>query len=127
MKSHFFNKSWAVFIGVVAVLIPAVHLRAQDVPFPQRYTFSEIHMGAPWKIVLYAPNETTANRAAQAAYARIEDLNRILSDYDSDSELSRLSATSPSPQPVSVSGDLWRVLESAQALSEKREGALDIP
>ncbi len=69
---------------------------------------------------MYAPNETIANHAAQAAYARIEELNRVLSDYDSNSELSQLSATSPTPEPVHVSDDLFHILESAQALSEKK-------
>ena len=99
---------------------------AQESKPSARFTFSEIHMGAPWKIVLYARDETTANHAAQAAYARIEQLNRVLSDYDPDSELSRLGATSPSAEPAPVSDDLWRVLEFAQALSRKSDGAFDI-
>ncbi len=83
-------------------------------------------MGAPGKIVLYARDEATADHAAQSAYARIEELNRILSDYDPNSELSRLSATAPSTQSVHVSDDLWQVLEFAQALSGKSNGAFDI-
>ncbi|HEY2882646.1 MAG TPA: FAD:protein FMN transferase, partial [Pirellulales bacterium] len=83
-------------------------------------------MGAPWKIALYAADETTANRAAKAAYARIEQLNGVLSDYDPESELSRLSDTAPSASPVPVGDDLWRVLEFSQALSEKSDGAFDI-
>src|SRR5436190_12757559 len=65
-----------------------------------RFSFEEIHMGAPWKITLYAADEATAKHAAAAAYARIEALNRVLSDYDPQSELSRLSDTAPSPEPV---------------------------
>ncbi|HEY2828121.1 MAG TPA: FAD:protein FMN transferase [Pirellulales bacterium] len=99
---------------------------AQEAASLRRYSFSEIHMGAPWKIVLYAADESLANQAATAAFARIEELNDILSDYDSESELSRLSATSPSLQPVPVSDDLWHVLESAQKLAEKSDGAFDI-
>jgi thiamine biosynthesis lipoprotein len=83
-------------------------------------------MGAPWKIVLYSADEKAANEAAKAAFARIEELNKILSDYDSESELSKLSATTPSPQPIHVSDDLWRVLELSQQLAEKSNGAFDI-
>src|SRR5690242_6652040 len=108
------------------ILFWASAVAAQEKRPLERFTFSEAHMGAPWKIVLYARDEATANRAAQAAYARVEELNRILSDYDPTSELSRLSATSPSSQPVAVSNDLWRVLELSQALSNKSEGAFDI-
>jgi thiamine biosynthesis lipoprotein len=83
-------------------------------------------MGAPWKIVLYSPSEMAANDAAKAAFARIEELNKILSDYDSESELFKLGATTPSPQPIHVSDDLWRVLELSQQLAEKSDGAFDI-
>ncbi|HZZ27567.1 MAG TPA: FAD:protein FMN transferase [Pirellulales bacterium] len=113
-------------LAATAMIFCANVCGAQQANSLVRFTFTENHMGAPWKIVLYAADETVANRAAQAAYARIEELNRILSDYDSDSELSRLSATSPSSNPVPVSDDLWHVLEFAQALSEKSDGAFDM-
>src|SRR5437868_7872185 len=93
---------------------------------PQRFSFEEIHMGAPWKIVLYAADELVANRAAKAAFARIEELNRVLSDYDPRSELSRLSATAPSAEAIHVGDDLWNVLAFSQRLSEKSAGAFDI-
>jgi FAD:protein FMN transferase len=130
-RVHDFMKRIA--IGNVALALmgiifawPGVGAAEPNANSLQRYTFSEIHMGAAWKIILYAHNETAANNAAQAAYARIEELNHVLSDYDSNSELSRLTATSPSPQAVPVSDDLWRVLEFAQSLSAKSEGAFDI-
>src|SRR5438045_3294327 len=43
-----------------------------------------------------------ASDAAEAAFARVSQLNSVLSDYDSDSELSRLSRTSGSNQDVPV-------------------------
>ena len=91
-----------------------------------RFSFEEIHMGAPWKITLYAADEAAAKHAAAAAYERIEALNRVLSDYDPNSELSRLSDTAPSPEPVPVSDDLWHVLEFSQRLSAQTDGAFDI-
>jgi FAD:protein FMN transferase len=111
---------------LLVIAIAAAQSRADDAPTLHRYTFTENHMAVPWKIVLYAADETDANHAAQAAYARIEQLNHILSDYDSDSELSRLSATSPSPKPLPVSDDLWCVLDFARGLSEQSDGAFDI-
>lgn len=93
---------------------------------PQRFSFSEAQMGAPWRITLYAPDETTANRAAKAAYARVAELNRVLSDYDSESELSRLSATAGTGTAVRLSNDLWAVLRASQALAAKTDGAFDI-
>src|SRR5215468_1359483 len=95
---------WPLLLLVLAAAVRA------ETPLA-RYSFSEIHMGCQWKIVLYAADEAVANRAAHAAYDRVEELNQVLSDYDLESELSRLSDTAPSREPVHVSEDLWRVLE----------------
>jgi len=62
----------------------------------------------------------------RAAFRRIAELNRVLSDYDPQSELSRLSAQSPSSQPVAVSDDLWRVLALSAELHQRSGGAFDI-
>jgi thiamine biosynthesis lipoprotein len=76
--------------------------------------------------VLYAPDAPTAQTAAQAAFRRIASLNDTLSDYDSDSELSRLSHSSGQGKAVPVSTDLWVVLERAQQLSQRTDGAFDV-
>src|SRR2546423_2296572 len=83
-------------------------------------------MGAPCRIVLYALDKPAAEAAADAAFARIKQLNDILSDYDTDSELSRLSQTAGSGKSVRVSDDLWRVLERAQQVARETDGAFDI-
>jgi len=91
-----------------------------------RFESTQIEMGVPFKIILYAPDKTAAKGALAAAFSRIGELNRILSDYDPHSELSRLSGTGPSPQPVPVSDDLWTVLAASQKLAQKTDGAFDV-
>lgn len=91
-----------------------------------RYEFSEPHMGVTFRIVLYAADETTANKASQAAFARVEQLNGLLSDYDPQTELSKLSDTAGSNQAVPVSKELWFVLIKAQEVSQLSEGAFDV-
>ena len=86
------------------------------------YEFTRAQMGLPFRLVLYAPDDATARRAADAAYARIKQLNAIMSDYEPESELSQLSAGSGQGRSVKVSEDLWRVLAQAQAFSARREG-----
>lgn len=83
-------------------------------------------MGVPFRIVLYATNQSDAKLAADAAFARVRELNDKLSDYDLDSELSKLSRGSGQDRAAQVSDDLWRVLETAQAWSRKSDGAFDI-
>ena len=59
-----------------------------------RYEFVEKHMGTDFKIVLYCKDEKSALEASAAAFAELARLDAILSDYNADSELSRLSKTS---------------------------------
>ncbi len=90
-----------------------------------RREFTEPHMGTRFRIVLYAPDTTTAERAAQAAFARIAALDDCLSDYRADSELMRLPAQAGGA-PVRVSEDLFRVLAAAQAMTRQSGGAFDV-
>lgn len=83
-------------------------------------------MGAPWTITVHAPSQAVGSAAIAAAFAEIERLERILSDYDPASELSRLSAAAPTPEPVPVGADLWRVLVAAEGLRQQTAGAFDI-
>ena len=92
----------------------------------ERYSQRAVHMGVEFEVILYAPNEAAAKKAMAAAFARVAELDKRLSDYDPESELSRLSAGSPSAEPVRVSEDLWAVLSVSQKLSENSEGKFDI-
>ena len=93
-------------------------------PFRQEYTRPQ--MGLPFRIVLYAAEKSAADAAAEAAFARIQQLNDILSDYDTDSELSQLNQTAGSGKAVRVGKDLWRVLERSQQTARETDGAFDV-
>jgi thiamine biosynthesis lipoprotein len=91
-----------------------------------KFVYEKAEMGLPFRISMYATNEAAAKAAADAAFDRIALLNSILSDYDSDSELSRLSNTSGQGKAVPVSTDLWNVLVRAQDFARMSDGAFDI-
>ncbi|MBI1375509.1 MAG: FAD:protein FMN transferase [Phycisphaera sp.] len=91
-----------------------------------RYEFTEQHMGTMFKVVLYAPDDVTADVASVDAYKRVEQLNDILSDYHATSEIRRLSDTSGSGRAVPVSEDLYRVLKRSVEVSEMSDGAFDV-
>ena len=82
-------------------------------------------MGTTFRLVLYAPNRELADLAARAAFARVDGLNRVFSDYDATSELSRLCAAS-GQGPLPVSAELWKVLHASLELSRQTEGAFDV-
>ncbi len=89
-----------------------------------RYEFSSAHMGTLFHITLFATNVAVAEAAADAAFHRIAALEEILSDYQADSELNRLR-DAPHAVPIRVSDDLFRVMERAQWLARKSDGAFD--
>lgn len=90
-----------------------------------RFSYTEYHMGVDARLVVYAKDKDTAERACIAAFARIAALDTIMSDYRKDSELNRLCDKAGGP-PVAVSDDLFRVLTRAQEISRKTRGAFDV-
>jgi len=109
------------------VALGALPITAQgNAAASERFEFTEVEMAVPIRIVLYTCGEENAQEAAQAAFARIRQLNGIMSDYDATSELRRLCATSGGGKAVPVSPELWCVLHHAQALSARSHGAFDV-
>ncbi|MEI6257067.1 MAG: FAD:protein FMN transferase [Planctomycetota bacterium] len=82
-------------------------------------------MGVPWTITVYADSEAAGRTAIAAGFAEAARLERVLSDYDPESELSRLSAQAPTSAPQPLSDDLWRVLEQSLAIRDATDGAFD--
>jgi FAD:protein FMN transferase len=99
--------------------------RSQPTPELSRFEFAQPHMGTLFRIVLYAPDQATADRASSAAFKRIADLDHIMSDYDPSSELMQLSSRAGGP-PVHLSNDLFRVMTAAQKLAWRSDGAFDV-
>lgn len=91
----------------------------------QRYYYAELHMATMFELTFYAPDQTTADHAAEAAFRRIGELDDMMTDYDPRSELMRLCQQPPGT-PVRVSQDLFQVLQQAQVISMKSGGAFDI-
>jgi len=100
--------------------------QAQAPPDLTRFEFQRPEMGMAFRFVLFAPNEDQAKHAAEAAFQRIKELNDIMSDYDEESELSKLSRSSGSSRAVPLSPDLWSVLDRAQDLAKRSDGTFDV-
>lgn len=91
----------------------------------QRYEYSIQRMGTRVRIVLYAKDAMAGQKAATAAFDRIEELEETLSDYREESELNRLCREAVD-RPQGVSPDLFFVLEQAQKISHLSGGSFDI-
>ena len=81
-------------------------------------------MGMAFRIVVYAEAKPLAKRASDAAFDRVAVLNKIMSDYDPSSELSKLSDLPAAA--ARISDDLYRVLDAGQALATNSAGAFDV-
>jgi len=116
------KRSW---IAILVALIGFSSARSAEM---SRFEFEEPHMGTKFRIVLYAPDQATAEKAAKAGFARVAELNRIMSDYLATSELMTLCHKFEQKvgDPVTVSDDLFFVLEKAQEVSKLSDGAFDV-
>jgi FAD:protein FMN transferase len=113
------------FIGFACLFmsLAAIGPRADSPMKP--FEFTEPHMGTLFRIVLYAKNESSAKKAAKEAFARIAELDGIMSDYRPASELMQLCKKSGG-DPVRTSADLFAVLKRAQEISRRSDGAFDV-
>jgi len=82
-------------------------------------------MGTLFTITLFAPDAASAKSATDAAFAKIAALDRMMTDYDPESELMQL-CKKPTGQPVRVSDELFDVLRKAQRVAELSDGAFDV-
>lgn len=95
----------------------------------QRFEYVAPKMGTVFRIVLYAPDKAVADSAADAAWARVDQLNALLSDYDPSSELSKLGQRTldgPMTEPVPVSADFFRILQRSIEAAKLSDGTFDI-
>ena len=72
-------------------------------------------MGLPVRLVLHAPDRSAAESAARDAFARIAELDRMMSDYRPDSELRAIHRLR---DPVRVSAELMAVLRRAVEIAD---------
>ncbi|MCF7669065.1 MAG: FAD:protein FMN transferase [Verrucomicrobia bacterium] len=91
----------------------------------KRFTNADLHMGTMFQIVIYAPDQKAADSACEKAFRRVKELDRIMSDYYTKSELNKLCAQ-PVGEAVHVSEDMFNILEFSQQLASETDGAFDV-
>ncbi len=113
-----------LLMGVLLAVSACVQAGA-PAPALHRFTFTEYHMGVDSRLVVYAASQSVAETACTAAFARIAQLDSIMSDYQVRSELSRLSDHAGSG-PMPVSNDLFKALKQSQKMARLSGGMFDI-
>ena len=114
----------ASLLGLVGAFSTSQDQTTQEPKQLTRFTLVEYHMGIDARIVLYAASQAVANRAAEAAFKRIAELEQAMSDYRPTSELMQFCAK-PRGTKVKLSSDLFKVLERSQHISKQTGGRFD--
>ena len=109
---------------LLAMLCAGGIAQAEDAP--QLLAWEGRTMGTTYlvKIAGVAPDDALAAELRAAVEQRFDELNRQMSNYRPDSELSRFNAN-PSPEPFPVSAGFAQVVRQALALSRDSGGAFD--
>lgn len=92
----------------------------------KRFDFKAQKMGTQFRIIFYAENDEIADEAKKKAFSKIDELNSLFSDYDPQSEVSKLHEHAKVNSLIKVSEDLYKLLSKAQDLSVKSDGAFDV-
>ncbi len=122
------RRLWPLFWVVCAGLFGCSALGPQPAPL-QRFEYEHGQMGTLFRIVLYASAVEHADSSAAAAFALLDEINAQQSDYEAESELSRLSRASEAEVPtpwIEVSPALYSVLARAREVASASDGAFDV-
>lgn len=82
-------------------------------------------MGTLARIVVAAEKPETAKKSVEAAFAEINNVDELMSDYKDDSEITLVNKNAFN-QPVKVSQSTFEVLRKSIYFSELSDGAFDI-
>ncbi len=87
----------------------------------------EPHMGTLFTIYVWSPSDqvSEAEKALKDAFNRVQEINRVASDYLPDSEINQL-VKHPVNTPFPASADLIALFSASQRLHGESKGAFDI-
>ncbi|MBU6414551.1 MAG: FAD:protein FMN transferase [Planctomycetes bacterium] len=91
----------------------------------QRFDFTRVVMGVQARISLYAPSESSAERAAANAFALLAQIEEETSDYRVDNSVARLATRAGTQQWTPIGPHLTQVLEHSLRLTSESAGVFD--
>src|SRR5262245_60370316 len=90
-----------------------------------RYEDSRVSMGCLYAVVVYGRDLVRLRQAAAAALDEVDRIDRLMSNYKNDSELSRVNREA-AKAPVKVDPELFDFIAECLRYSRESEGAFDI-
>ncbi len=127
------NRGVALFAGACCVLVAAAAvqsglwagsgggMRSGTKRYERRFTA----MGTDGRLLVLAPTSSSAHKAMDAALGQIQMVERRMSPYRADSDVSRLNRGGH-PGPVKLSKPTREVLRRAAEVSRMTDGAFDV-
>lgn len=90
-----------------------------------RLESSVVAMGSAYSVVVYGEDRTRMEEAVDAAFAEVQRLDQMLSNYKPESELSEINRYA-GEHPVAVTQEMFDLLAACVEYSRESEGAFDI-
>ena len=124
------------FVGMKSSQPPSGSVRPPAVDSPigkvsapiavERSEYWHPAMGTRFKIVVLTPVGKSAEASVESAFARIDEIEKVASDWDRNSEVRVLCRSVPHIEPMKMSDDLRRILSLSQIIYERSSGRFDI-
>ena len=114
---------------IVLFLLPLLSAVATARPAAKADTLrlesSVVAMGSAYSVVVYGEDRTRMEEAVDAAFAEVQRLDQMLSNYKPESELSEINRYA-GERPVAVTQEMFDLLAACVEYSRESEGAFDI-
>lgn len=108
-----------LLLFIYVLMLPAPYLGAEW------HQFSDTAMTTPIELEMWSENARHAETVSKLVFAEFNRIESMMTRYRNSSELSKVNRTA-ARQPVSISNDLFFVIEQAQKVSRLSAGAFDI-
>lgn len=115
----------SILLSVFVALCLCVSVADSYAPQTRRYEDSRVSMGCVYTIAGYGHDLARLREAAASALDEVDRIDRLMSHYKKDSELSRVNREA-AKAPVKVDPELFDFIAECLRYSRESEGAFDI-
>jgi len=112
-------------LGVLLLFLGQASSLPAQLPELLRLEASVDAMGSTYSVILYGVERARLESAVDSAFEEVRRLDRMLSNYRRDSELSEVNRYA-AERPVKVTPELFGLLSACLEYSRRSEGAFDI-
>ena len=116
----------AIALGALPLAYKRFFASAETAENPEYIEKTWLVMGnVPFSVKLHGKKPELLEKAAEAAFEAVEEVDRTCDDFNPDSEISKLNATAYE-HPFKCSPLLWDIISKCQKYHEISDGAFDI-